>query len=71
MVAIATYEPAAKLHNQWFGGRIARKFVQHTGTESRPISGEDEIAMGLHAVTNLRRQMPCWSSSGRCCRNVT
>jgi 3-oxoacyl-[acyl-carrier-protein] synthase III len=59
IAAIATYEPAWKLSNQWFGGRIARKFVQHTGTESRPISAEDEIAMGLRAVANLRRETPC------------
>lgn len=57
--AIATYEPAWKLSNQWFGSRIARKFVQHTGTESRPISAEDEIAMGLRAVANLRRETSC------------
>ena len=57
--AIATHEPARKLSNQWFGGRIARKFVQHTGTESRAISAEDEVAMGLRAVASLRRETAC------------
>lgn len=59
IAAIATYEPAWKLSNQWFGGRIARKFVQHTGTQSRPISAVDEVAMGLRAVANLRRDTAC------------
>lgn len=57
--AIATYEPAWKLPNQWFADRIARKFVQHTGTQSRAISNEDEVAMALQAVASLRRESPC------------
>jgi 3-oxoacyl-[acyl-carrier-protein] synthase III len=59
IAAIATHEPAWKLSNQWFAGRIARKFVQHTGTQARAISAEDEVAMGLRAVASLRRETPC------------
>lgn len=54
--AIATFEPAWKLANGWFENRIARKFVQHTGTEERPISTEDEVSMAIHAVENLRKE---------------
>ena len=57
--AIATHEPAWKLPNQWFADRIARKFVQHTGTQTRAISAEDEVGMGLRAVASLRRDTPC------------
>src|SRR2546430_17716130 len=57
--AIATYEPPWVLGNDWFGDKIARKFVHHTGIESRPISLEDEVTMGLRAVRNLQREVGC------------
>ena len=54
--AIATYEPPWVLGNDWFGDTIPRKFVHHTGIESRPISLEDEVTMGVRAVRNLQRE---------------
>lgn len=57
--AIAIHEPARKLANRWFGERMARKFVHHTGTESRGISSDDEVTMGLQAVEQLRRETAC------------
>jgi len=51
--AISTYEPPWVLANEWFGDTIPRKFVHHTGIESRCISPEDEVMLGLRAVRNL------------------
>ena len=56
---IATYEPPWVLGNKWFGDTIPRKFVHHTGIESRPISLEDEVTMGLRVVRNLQREVGC------------
>jgi 3-oxoacyl-[acyl-carrier-protein] synthase III len=57
--AIATYEPPWVLGNDWFGDTIPRKFVHHTGIESRPISLEDEVTMGVRVVRNLQREIGC------------
>ncbi len=57
--AIAVYEPPWRLSNDWFGATIPRKFVQHTGIESRCISEEDEITMALPAAENLQRDVNC------------
>lgn len=57
--AIGIYEPSRKLANQWFGSGISRKFVHHTGTESRPLSAHDEVAMGVRAVENLQQETQC------------
>lgn len=57
--AIATYEPPWVLGNDWFGDTIPRKFVHHTGIESRPISLEDEVTMGVRAVRQLQRETGC------------
>src|SRR4051812_47550788 len=57
--AIATYEPPWVLANDWFGDTIPRKFVHHTGIESRPISLEDEVTMGVRVVRNLQREIGC------------
>jgi len=57
--AIATYEPPWKLANEWFGGTLSRKFVQHTGILSRRISLEDEVTMGVRAVKNLQSRTGC------------
>jgi 3-oxoacyl-[acyl-carrier-protein] synthase III len=52
--SIATYEPASMLSNDWFGPTIPRKFVHHTGIETRPISWETEATMAARAVRNLQ-----------------
>ena len=57
--AIAAFEPPWILGNDWFGDTIPRKFVHHTGIESRPISLEDEVTMGLRAIRNLQREVGC------------
>ena len=57
--AIATYEPPLRLNNDWFGGTISRKFVHHTGIESRAISSEDEVTMAVRATRALQREMGC------------
>ncbi|MHB0960989.1 MAG: 3-oxoacyl-[acyl-carrier-protein] synthase III C-terminal domain-containing protein [Pirellulaceae bacterium] len=57
--AIATYEPTWSLGNAWFEGFLPRKFEQHTGTQTRPVSWHDEVTMGLRAVANLRRDTRC------------
>jgi 3-oxoacyl-[acyl-carrier-protein] synthase III len=55
--AIAVYEPPWRLSNDWFGTSIPRKFVQHTGINSRCISEEDEITMALRAAESLQREL--------------
>lgn len=55
--AIGVHEPGLELANAWFKDRLARKFVHHTGTSSRRISLEDEVAMGAHAVARLRSEV--------------
>src|SRR6188472_4524004 len=57
--AISVYEPPWVLSNEWFGDTIPRKFVHHTGIESRPISLEDEVTMAVRAVRNLQRETGC------------
>jgi 3-oxoacyl-[acyl-carrier-protein] synthase III len=57
--AIAAFEPPWILGNEWFGDTIPRKFVHHTGIESRPISLEDEVTMGLRSVRTLQREVGC------------
>lgn len=57
--AISTYEPPWLLGNDWFRGTLSRKFVQHTGTEVRPISVQDEVTMAIQATNNLQREVGC------------
>lgn len=57
--AIATYEPPWRLSNDWFGSSISRKFVHHTGIETRGISTEDEVTMGVRATRNLQSEVGC------------
>jgi 3-oxoacyl-[acyl-carrier-protein] synthase III len=57
--AIATYEPPWVLGNDWFGGTLPRKFVEHSGIVSRHISLEDEVTMALRAVENLHEETRC------------
>lgn len=57
--AIATYQPPWVLGNDWFEGTIPRKFVHHTGIQSRPISEEDEVAMAVRVAELLQREAGC------------
>ncbi len=57
IAAIAIYEPPWRLSNGWFGASLPRKFVQHTGIESRHISEEDEVTMALRAGESLRCEL--------------
>jgi 3-oxoacyl-[acyl-carrier-protein] synthase III len=59
IAAIAAYEPPRTLGNDWFNGTLSRKFVQHTGIQSRHVSSEDEVTMGVRAVEQLRRETGC------------
>ena len=62
--AIATYEPPWVLCNDWFQSILPRKFVEHSGIVTRRISQEDEVAMAVRAVENLRKETHC--SLGDC-----
>ena len=57
--AISSYEPPWVLPNDWFAGIVPRKFVHHTGIESRPIAQEDEPTLGYRAVKSLQREVGC------------
>jgi 3-oxoacyl-[acyl-carrier-protein] synthase III len=57
--AISIYEPPWVLGNEWFGDTIPRKFVHHTGIESRCVSLEDEVTMAIRAVRNMQRDTGC------------
>lgn len=57
--AIGVFQPSQRLGNDWFGDRLARKFVHHTGTTSRGISAADEVGMGQQAVDGLQREVNC------------
>jgi 3-oxoacyl-[acyl-carrier-protein] synthase III len=59
IAAIATHEPAWVLGNDWFAGIVPRKFVHHTGIQSRPISREDEVSLAERAVRSLIRDTGC------------
>ncbi len=57
--AIAAFEPSWSLGNAWFGGRMPRKFAQHTGIEARHVATEDETVLGLQAVRALQAETAC------------
>jgi 3-oxoacyl-[acyl-carrier-protein] synthase-3 len=59
IAAIAVHEPAWVLDNGWFGAAMPRKFVHHTGIESRAVSLDDEVTMARDAVRALVRQTAC------------
>lgn len=59
IAAIAAHQPPWSLPNAWYGDIIPRKFVHHTGIESRFISTEDEVTQGVRAVKELQRQTGC------------
>jgi len=48
--AISLHQPGWELGNDWFGEAMPRKFSRHTGIESRGISLEDVVTMGVQAV---------------------
>lgn len=56
--AIAAHQPAWRLSNDWFQD-VPRKFVQHTGIQTRSISQRDEVSMAARAVENLVSQTGC------------
>lgn len=57
--ALSVYEPAWSLSNDWFEGRVPRKFAHHTGIEARFVSAEDEVALGWQAVRRLQVEVGC------------
>jgi len=57
--AIAVHQPSWELDNAWFGPAMPRKFSHHTGIESRGISLDDEVTMGIAAVRKLQRETGC------------
>jgi 3-oxoacyl-[acyl-carrier-protein] synthase III len=57
--AIAIHEPPWLLGNDWFAGTIPRKFVQHTGTQQRAISLDDEVTMAVQATKILQCDTGC------------
>ena len=59
IAAIAIHQPAWSLANDWYGEIIPRKFVHHTGIESRLVSLEDEVTMAVRAAKNLQQETAC------------
>jgi 3-oxoacyl-[acyl-carrier-protein] synthase III len=59
IAAIAIHQPAWSLANDWYGEIIPRKFVHHTGIESRAVSFEDEVTMAVRAAKNLQQESAC------------
>lgn len=59
IAAIAVHQPAWHVENAWFGETMPRKFAHHTGIQSRAVSDEDEVAMGVRAVRQLQRDTGC------------
>jgi 3-oxoacyl-[acyl-carrier-protein] synthase III len=59
IAAIAAHQPAWSLPNAWFGDIIPRKFVHHTGIESRYVSVDDEVTLGVRAVKQLQLDTGC------------
>jgi 3-oxoacyl-[acyl-carrier-protein] synthase III len=56
---IGVHQPDLVLGNEWFNGTLSRKFVAHTGIQTRRISWDDEITMGRRAVEALQAQTDC------------
>lgn len=57
--AISICEPTCQLSNDWFGDAMPRKFGKHTGIEKRRVSFDDELSMGVEAVTRLQQETGC------------
>ena len=58
IAAVSTYRPPRQLPNEWFES-MPRKFVQHTGIHSRPVSDDDEVTLALHVTEQLIRDTRC------------
>ncbi len=57
--SIATFHPQQVLGNDWYESTLPRKFVNHTGIESRYISFEDEVTMAYRSVQRLVEESSC------------
>ena len=57
--AVSVHRPSWILNNAWFGETMPRKFSRHTGIESRAISLEDEVTMGVRVVRKLQAETGC------------
>jgi 3-oxoacyl-[acyl-carrier-protein] synthase III len=57
--ALSVFEPSWSLGNDWFEGKVPRKFAQHTGIEARFVASEDEVALGGQAVRRLQAEYGC------------
>lgn len=57
--SISTFRPEQVIPNEWYASTLPRKFVNHTGIESRTVSFEDEVTMAGHCVDNLSRESAC------------
>jgi 3-oxoacyl-[acyl-carrier-protein] synthase III len=58
IAAVSSYRPPWQLPTDWFEN-ISRKFVKHTGIQSRPISREDEVTLALRATKQLVKDTFC------------
>ena len=58
--SISTFRPKQVIPNAWYESTLPRKFVNHTGIESRLISFEDEVTMGTQCVQNLVSEASCF-----------
>lgn len=56
--AVSTFRPPRQLSNDWFEG-MPRKFVKHTGIQSRPVSDEDEVTQAIRATELLVAETRC------------
>lgn len=57
--SISTFRPKQVISNEWYESALPRKFVNHTGIESRRVSFEDEVTMAGHCVRQLANEFPC------------
>jgi 3-oxoacyl-[acyl-carrier-protein] synthase-3 len=57
--AINTFRPKQVLSNDWYQSALPKKFVNHTGIESRSVSFEDEVTMAYRCVRGLEREVSC------------
>ena len=58
--SISTFRPQRVIPNAWYEATLPRKFVNHTGIESRSVSFEDEVSMACHCVRNLEQEASCF-----------
>ncbi len=58
--SISTFRPKQVISNAWYESTLPRKFVNHTGIESRLVSFEDEVTMAARCVRNLEKEASCF-----------